>query len=166
MPCSSTYPSTACQNGLIAAASIASIPISSTWTDRRPKPPPACVVSLNSSATAEIRRASSTSSGVTQATAGVCRAKITRSERTSIRRCPSAPGSAAARAATSAASGSDPVRTSVLNSPSTYRHPSPVTASDASPRLSFRYCPSSMRRQPECRCSQASVRSLNPSTSS
>src|SRR5690348_735655 len=50
----------------------------------------------------------------------------------SIRRWPSTSGSAAARPATSAASGSDPVSTSVLNSPRTYRQPRPVTASDAS----------------------------------
>ena len=45
--------------------------------------------------------------------------------------------SAAARTATSAASGSDPVSTSVLNSPSTYRHPMPLTASEASGLLSL-----------------------------
>ena len=97
--------------------SIASIPISTTWTERPDPPTPACVVSRNSLTTAEIRCASSTSCGVTQATAAVCNASTTRSSRTSIRRCPSAPATAAARAATSAASGSDPVSTWVRNSP-------------------------------------------------
>jgi hypothetical protein len=85
----------------------------------------------------EIFRASSTSASVTQATAAVCRDSITRSARRSIRRCPSASGTAAARPATSAASGSDPVRTSVRSSPSTSRHPRPVTASEASCLVSF-----------------------------
>jgi len=60
--------------------SIASMPISITWTR------PGRVVSRNSWATAEIWRASSTSRVVTQATAAVCSEKITRSARTSIRR--------------------------------------------------------------------------------
>ena len=60
--------------------SIASMPISITWTR------PGRVVSLNSCATAEIWRASSTSRVVTQACAAVCSEKTTRSARTSIRR--------------------------------------------------------------------------------
>ena len=100
--------------------SMASIPISITWTDReRGLPTPLVVVSLNSPTTSEIRCASSTSSGVTQEISAVCSDSTTRSARTSIRRCPSAPATAAARAATSAASGSDPVSTCVRNSPST-----------------------------------------------
>src|SRR5690242_14211428 len=55
----------------------------------------------------------------------------------SIRRWPSTSGSAAARPATSAASGSDPVSTWVLNSPRTYRQPSRVTAAEASARDSL-----------------------------
>jgi hypothetical protein len=118
--------------------SIASIPISSVCTARGDEPTPLSVDRRKSLSTAaEISRASSTSCGVTHPTAAVCSDRITRSARTSIRRCPSAPATAAARAATSAASGSDPVSTSVLNSASTYRHPSPVTACDASPRLSL-----------------------------
>ena len=117
--------------------SIASMPISSTWTVRSSSLAPLVVVSRNSSVTTEIRRASSASREVTAPISAVCRDSRTRSSRTSIRRCPWASGTAAARAATSAASGSNPVRTSVLNSPSTYRHPRPVTASEASWRLSF-----------------------------
>ena len=118
------------------------MPISSTCTERpEPESPesstPLCVVSLNSPTTWEIRCASSISRGVTQPIAAVCKASTTRSSRTSIRRCPSAPATLAARAATSAASGSDPVSTSVRNSPSTYRHPIPVTAAEASVRLSL-----------------------------
>jgi hypothetical protein len=49
----------------------------------------------------------------------------------------SAPAADAARPATSAASGSDPVSTSARSSPRTSRHPRLVTASEASCLLSF-----------------------------
>ena len=98
---------------------------------------PGCVVSRNSCATAEIRRASSTSRVVTQA-----------ARRSAARRPPGPRGRPSAgdprrRAApppgpaTSAASGSDPVSTWVLNSPRTYRQPRPVTAAEASVRDSL-----------------------------
>ena len=113
--------------------SSASMPSSSAWTVRSP----GCVVSRNSRARAESWRASSASRVVTQARSAVCTDRSSRSARMSIRRWPSTPGIAAARPATSAASGSDPVRTSVLNSPRTYRQPSPVTAAEASARESL-----------------------------
>ena len=106
--------------------SIASMPISSTWTVRSPRRPRGQPELLRHGGDPAgqlhvARRHPGQRGGLQRAAPPGPRARPSAG-------APGRSGTAAARPATSAASGSDPVRTSVLNSPSTYRQPRPVTA--------------------------------------